>query len=133
MPSHCQHRLSLLGGWSASQQAIHISGKPGTCEGFDLEFDVTHAVPQKNIAKAGNVRMPMTTRTLSNLACRVIVFSANMPRGRHSAGLKHACLSLNEETCPAHNVANAWAHGNIRMKEYMFRAEKPETLTMIAS
>lgn len=35
-----------------------------------LEFAVTQAAPQKNIASAGKVRMPTTTFVLSNLACR---------------------------------------------------------------
>lgn len=34
-----------------------------------LELEVTQDAPQKNIARAGNVRMPTTTFVLSNLAC----------------------------------------------------------------
>lgn len=38
----------------------------------NLEFDVTHDAPQKNIARAGSAIIPNTAFVLSNLACATI-------------------------------------------------------------
>ena len=37
--------------------------------GADLELEVTQDAPQKNMARAGSVMIPMTTFVLPNLAC----------------------------------------------------------------
>ena len=39
------------------------------CRDADLELEVTQDAPQKNMARAGSVIIPMTTFVLANLAC----------------------------------------------------------------
>ena len=45
----------------------------------DLELEVTQEAPQKNMAKAGSVMIPMTTFVLPNLACMTGDVSCHAP------------------------------------------------------
>ena len=57
LPTLCTLRCAMM-----QTQLLH-------CRDADLELEVTQDAPQKNMASAGSVIIPMTTFVLANLAC----------------------------------------------------------------